>query len=85
MTEHFPSLPNIEYLIVGNGDITIGALAGVNCAAIAVDEDQCLAMLIRRENETLQQLLVRLDRAIEMAHEEEIYIDEVNNGPDARS
>jgi hypothetical protein len=85
MSTDSSDLPNIDYLIDGNGEITIGAIAHVTCAAIATDEDQCLAMLVRREKETLQQLLARLDKAIEMAHEEEIFIDEVNNGPDERS
>lgn len=84
MSEDFPSLPNIEFLIDGNGDITIGAVGPISCAATAVDEDQCLAMLVRRDGETLEQLLLRLDRAINMAVEEEIFIDEINNGPDDR-
>jgi hypothetical protein len=84
MSEGFPSLPNIEYLIDGNGDITVGGIASITCAASAVDGTQCLAMLVRRDVETLDQLLIRVDRAIEMAEENEIFIDEVNNGPDDR-
>jgi len=84
MTKRFPSLPNIEWLIEGNGDITIGAIAAIPCAATAADDDQCLAMLVRRDGETLYELLSRLDRAIEMAGEDEIFIDEVNNGHDER-
>jgi len=84
MTERFPSLPNIEWLIEGNGEITIGAIASIPCAATAVGDDQCLAMLVRRDGETLYELLSRLDRAIEMADDDEIFIDEVNNGPDER-
>ncbi len=41
-------------------------------------------MLVRREGETLEQLLMRLEAAIEKALEEEIFIDEINNGPDDR-
>lgn len=84
MSDRFPSLPNIEYLIDGNGDITIGGIASIPCAATATDEDQSLGMLVRRDGETLEQLLMRLDRAIEIAYEDEIFIDEVNNGPDHR-
>jgi hypothetical protein len=76
-----PSLPNIEFLIDGNGEITIGSIASIPCAATAADEDQCLAMLIRRDGETLAQLLIRLDRAIGIAAEDEAFIDEINNGP----
>jgi len=39
-------------------------------------------MLVRRDDETLEQLLIRLDVAIEKAVEEEIFTDEINNGPD---
>jgi hypothetical protein len=84
MNPAFPSLPNIEFLIDGNGEITIGAIASIACAAAAADEDQCLAMLVRRDGEPLGQLLIRLDRAIEIAAEDELFIDEINNGPDDR-
>lgn len=84
MSDRFPSLPNIEYLIDGNGEITIGGIGPIRCATTAADDDQSLAMLVRRNGETLEQLLIRLDRAIEKAVEEEIFIDEINNGPDAR-
>ena len=84
MVQAFPSLPNIECLIDGNGEITIGAIASIPCAATAADEDQCLAMLVRRDDETLGQLLKRLDRAIEIAAEDEAFIDEINGGPDDR-
>ena len=77
-------MPNIEFLIDGNGEITIGAIASIPCAATATDEDQCLAMLVRRDGETLGQLLIRLDRAVEIAAEDEAFIDEINNGPDDR-
>ena len=39
-------------------------------------------MLVRREDETLRQLLIRLDRAIEIALEDQAPVDEVNNGYD---
>ncbi len=84
MSHHFPALPNIEYLIDGNGEITIGGIGSIRCAAIAADDDQCLAMLVRRKNETLGQLLIRLDHAIEKVTEDEIFIDEINHGPDNR-
>ncbi|MEQ8264600.1 hypothetical protein [Pseudohaliea sp.] len=81
MSDSLPKLPNIEFLIDGNGDITIGAVASIACAATASDDEQCLAMLVRRQDETLNDLLIRLDRAIELAYEGEEFIDEVNNGP----
>jgi hypothetical protein len=84
MSNHFPSLPNIEYLIDGDGDITIGRVGPFSCAATACNEHQTLAMLVRRDDETLPQLLMRLETAINKAIEEEIFIDEINNGPDNR-
>ena len=41
-------------------------------------------MLVRRNGEMLGQLLIRLDRAVEIAAEDEAFIDEINNGPDDR-
>lgn len=41
-------------------------------------------MLVRRDDETLEQLLIRLNCAIEMAEEDEIFIDEIDNGLDDR-
>ena len=84
MSDHCPPRPNIEYLIVGNGEITFGGIGPIHCAATEADDDQSLVMLVRRDGETLEQLLIRLDLAIEKAVEDEIFIDEINNGPDDR-
>jgi len=71
------SLPNIENLI-NYGDIALGVLRPVGCVATAADEDKCLAMLVRRQGETLAQFLMRLDQAIDKALTEDIYTDEIN-------
>ncbi|MDT4867402.1 hypothetical protein D3C84_368750 [compost metagenome] len=71
-------LKNIEFLLDGNGDISIGTTGPVRCAATASDQDQCLAMLVRREGESFMELLHRLDAAIEDAYENEIFADEIN-------
>lgn len=76
-------LPNIAHLIE-YGDITVGVLHPVGCVATAVDEDQSLAMLVRRPGESLLDLLVRLDQAIEKAYREEIFTDEINAPPKQR-
>lgn len=73
-----PELPNIEELIDGEGQITIGAIHPLACVAIANDGHNSLAMLVRRAGETLPQLLIRLDAAIAKAHNEDIFTDEVN-------
>ena len=84
MSYRFPALPNIEFLIAGEGDITVGRVGPIACAATACNEHQTLAMLVRRDGETLEQLLIRLETAIDKAIEDEIFIDEINNGPDDR-
>lgn len=71
-------LRNIEELIDNNGEITIGKVGPVRCGATACDEAECLAMLARRPNESLKDLLVRLDSAIEDAIEHDIFVDEIN-------
>lgn len=70
-------LPHIAALIA-DGEITVGILDPVGCVAVATDGHTTLAMLKRRPDETLAQLLTRLDHAIERAWTEEIYTDEIN-------
>ncbi len=71
-------LENIEMLIDGSGEITIGKIGPVRCAATASDDEQCLAMLVRRPEESFEDLLARLDSAIADAAEEQIFVDEIN-------
>jgi len=63
---------NIEALIDGIGDITVGSIGPIRCAATAADNDQCLAMLVRRPRESLLDLLRRLDAAIASAYNERL-------------
>ena len=56
-------------------------LEPVSCVAIAADGDTCLAMLRRRDGETLAQLLIRLDLAIAKALTDDIFTDEINHPP----
>ena len=72
------SLPNIAELIE-DGEITIGMLRPVGCIATAADEDCTYAMLLRRRGESLSQLLVRLDHAIDKAFTLGIFTDEINS------
>ena len=71
------ALPNIAELI-DYGEITIGRLSPVGCVATAADEDCTYAMLVRRRGESLTQLLVRLDQAIDKAETLGIFTDEIN-------
>ncbi len=71
------SLPHLADLI-DYGEITVGVLEPVGCVATAVDGSNCLAMLVRRDGESLAQLLTRLDLAVGLAFAEDIFTDEVN-------
>jgi len=80
------SLPNIAEL-VEHGQITIGTFPSVGCAAVASGKlnpaaasgrHKTLATLVRRKGETLDQLLTRLELAIALALEDEIFTDEVS-------
>lgn len=57
-------MKNIEALIDDGGEITVGAIWPIECAATAADGHNALAMIVRREGETLNALLKRLDKAI---------------------
>lgn len=74
------SIDQLEYLndlIESGGEITIGSIGSFD-GATAVDEGSCLAMLARKSGETLTELLIRLDGAIQKAIEEDEFIDEIN-------
>lgn len=71
-------MKNIEALIEDGGEITVGAIGGVECAATAADGHNALAMLVRRDGETLNALLRRLDRAIARYYDTGETTDEIN-------
>ncbi|MGA2171156.1 MAG: hypothetical protein ABSG62_23480 [Terracidiphilus sp.] len=70
-------LPYIEELIEF-GEITVGNKYPIGGVAVASDEHSALAMLVRRDGETLAQLLTRLDQAVAKALDDDIYTDEIN-------
>ena len=73
-------MKNIEMLIEDGGEITLGKLHAIDCAATATDDHNTVAMLVRRNGETLSALLKRLDRAIAAYYDDGETVDEVN-GP----
>ena len=73
-------LPNLARFLE-DGQVTVGIVDPVGCVATAADEHASIAMLVRRKNETLTQLLTRLDYAIGLALTEDIFTDEVNQRP----
>lgn len=72
-------MKNIEALIADGGDITIGAIYPIECAASAADKHNTVVMLVRRENETLNALLKRLDKAIGKFYDNDEIVDEINS------
>lgn len=71
-------MKNIEALIDDGGEITLGHITGVGCVASAADGHNALAMLARRDGETLNALLRRLDRAIARYYDNGEATDEIN-------
>ena len=71
-------MKNIEALIEDGGNITVGAIGPIECAATAADGHNALAMLVQREGETLNALLRRLDRAIARYYDTGEITDEIN-------
>ena len=71
-------MKHIEELIADGGEITLGALAPFDCIASAADGSNALAMLVRRDGETLSALLKRLDKAIGKFYVDDEIIDEIN-------
>ena len=72
-----PTLPYIGELMK-YGQITLANLREVGCVAVAHDGRQTVSMLLRRQRETVTQLLTRLDLAVGKALTEGIRTDEVN-------
>lgn len=75
-------MKNVEALIDDGGEITVGAIGLIECAATAADGHNTLAMLVRREGETLNALLKRLDNAIAKFYDDGTVIDEINDFAD---
>jgi len=61
------SYENIEALIEDDGQITLGHMHPVGCVAVANDESNSLAMLKRRPNESVSELLERLDLCVRLS------------------
>jgi hypothetical protein len=71
------TLPSIGELMK-YGQISLANVSRVGCVAVAHDGRQTVSMLLRREGETVTQLLTRLDLAVAKALTEGIRTDEVN-------
>lgn len=71
-------MKHIETLIADGGSISIGANDDIACVATAADVHNSLAMLARRDGETLTALLKRLDRAIGRYYDTGATTDQIN-------
>ena len=71
-------MKNIEALINDGGEITLGAIGGIDCAASAANVYNSFVMLARRGGETFNALLRRLDKAIATVRDGGDPIDEIN-------
>lgn len=74
-------LPTLDAFLASDAQISIGTIGPIPCAAVASDENNMLAALVRRPGETLPQLLERLDAAVLLALEEDQFTDEINGPP----
>jgi len=68
---------HIEALIAEGGEISLGRFGLIPCAVFARNETKSVAVLIRKEEESLPDLLARLDEAIRSGKEGKM-IDEVS-------
>ncbi len=70
--------PHLQGLIDDAGSFVIGRVDPIPCVAVASDNHIMYAALVRRDGETLIQLLDRLDAALAKAFETDDYTDEIN-------
>jgi hypothetical protein len=70
--------PNLQALIDDDGQISIGRIGPIACAAVANDDHTCYAMLVRRNGESLVDLTTRLDLAVATAIATDLCVDEIN-------
>lgn len=78
MIRHGGLLGHIEALLDDGGQIMLGTVKPIVGAAVAHDGKQTLAMLKRQPNETVEQLLQRLDQAVYSAIVTGRRVDEIN-------
>lgn len=71
--------PTLEsFVLHDGGQISIGEIGPIECAAVANDDHDMKVALRRRDNESLTELLQRLDAALKRALEDELFTDEIN-------
>jgi hypothetical protein len=64
--------------VESGGNIQIGPIAPIECAAVAADPHGMIAALVRRKGESFNDLVLRLDHAVDMAMNHDASTDEIN-------
>jgi hypothetical protein len=77
MAQWIGPLPHATGLILNGGNITIGRVEPLDGIAVAADARRVLATLVRREDETLEDLLRRLDAAVGQAVQSGVTVNEI--------
>lgn len=73
--------PHIAALLASpGGHIMLGRVAPIEGAAVAVNDQQLMTTLVRRDDESVHALLQRLDDAIGKALHQGIVTNEINGG-----
>ena len=73
------SLPTLEaFVLSAGGQLSVGKIGPIACAAVAADDHTMYAALQRHADESLAQLLQRLDATLLRALDHDEYIDEIN-------
>jgi hypothetical protein len=71
--------PTLEsFVLHESGQISIGEIGPIECAAVASSDHNMLVALQRRPKESLPELLHRLDAALKRALEQDVFTDEIN-------
>ncbi len=79
-TDPTDSWSHLTALIARGGHVTFGRIAPIDGAAVAADEHSLLAALIRRSDESIPQLLARLNEAVGQAVTAGVLTNEVHGG-----
>ena len=72
------ALNNLERIVDEEGGITVSVIESWGCIAAAAEKTHSVAMLRRRQGESLTELLQRLDAAVATAYATGSRVDEVN-------
>jgi len=75
---HWPHIT--ELLVRSGGQIMLGYVAPIEGAAVATAEQTLFAALVRREGESVNALLQRLDEAIGAAFHQGVLTNEIKGG-----